>query len=99
MTADKARNMLLEEKRRRKTQVQVEPMIGAAVRSPGKRHSNRKALEASGQDGPCTECEKPHNEKACWKLHHKLAPEWLQEKWTVEKKIRKREYEEEGETW
>ena len=92
MTADKARNMLLEEERRKKQPGVSDDALGgyAAIRPPGKRTPSRKALEASA----CSKCGKDHDEKVCWALHPELAPEWLQEKWTIEKKSRKRKYEE-----
>ena len=90
MTAEKARNMLLEEERRKKRPEGDALGAYAATRPSEKRTSSRKALEASA----CSKCGKNHDEKMCWALHPELAPEWLQEKWTIEKKSRKRKYEE-----
>lgn len=80
MTADRARNMLLEEERRTKesTTTATNGVDGwAALRS----------------QGPCTKCGKNHSLSVCWKAHPELAPEWLQEKWTIEKRSRKRKFE------
>ena len=87
MTANKARNMLLEEERRlnlNKNQSDHELYIAAATRPAEKRKPSQKAMEE------CGKCGKGHNEKNCWELHPELAPDWLQEKWTIEKKSRKR---------
>ncbi|CAD6586966.1 MAG: hypothetical protein ASARMPRED_002898 [Alectoria sarmentosa] len=89
MTADKARNMLLEEERRlakdrTDTSTSLYGTAFAALRSPDKRFPSRKAtLE-------CVKCGKPHKDEHCWKLHPEQAPEWLQEKWIIEKRSRKR---------
>ena len=92
MTAEKARNMLLEEERRMKSNQTDINTLGAfaAVRSPDKRTPSRKAVEAAF--GPCSKCGKAHSDATCWKLHPELAPEWLQEKWTIEKRSRKRKF-------
>lgn len=94
MTADKARNMLLEEERRlvKDKNQQDTPLYGtayAALRTPDKRVPSRKAKEAVKE---CSRCGKPHDEEICWRLHPEQAPEWLQEKWTIEKKSRKRKH-------
>ena len=94
MTADKARNMLLEEERR--TRPLESETLGtlnayAATRPVGKRTLSRRALEGVE---PCSKCGKDHEERVCWELHPELAPEWLQEKWTIEKRSRKRKWEE-----
>ena len=74
MTADKARNMLLEEERRRKP-AELDILGGyAAVRPSEKRTPSRKALE-SGSGSGCSRCGKDHKEKVCWQLYPELAPD------------------------
>ena len=93
ITADKARNMLLEEERREKTlDITVGTGLVATTRHPGKRTPSGKAI--LNYDVQCSRCGKPHEDENCWKLHPELAPEWLQERWTIEKKSRKRKWEE-----
>lgn len=86
MTADKVRNMLLEEERRIKTIILMEPLL-EAFSATRNRVLSRKALEGFNL---CPKCGKPYRKEECWKLYPELAPEWLQEKWTIEKKSRKR---------
>ena len=72
MTADKARNMLLEEEGRLnldKNQDDHGLYIAAATRPAERRTPSKKAVE----NMDCTRCGKHHNEKSCWELH----PEWL----------------------
>ncbi len=89
MTAEKARSMLLEEERREKA---LDNNIGlVAVRHPSLRTPSRKV---AGEVKSCSGCGKDHDEEVCWKLHPELAPEWLQEKWTIEKRSRKRKWDE-----
>ena len=98
MTADKARNMLLEEERRTNAKPieSIETGAYAAVRPLGKRTMSRKATEEVLE---CPKCGKNHLEKNCWQAHPDLAPEWLQEKWTIEKKSKKkRKYDSDTET-
>ena len=90
ITADKARNMLLEEERRTKTSEQGSGLALAGVRT---RIPSRKVLE-NADTTSCSKCGKGHKEERCWTLHPELAPEWLQEKWTIEKKSRKRKFKE-----
>ena len=72
MTANKARNMLLEEKRRLNlNKNQNELYIAAATRPAEKRIPSRKAAE----NMKCTRYEKNHNEKNCWQLHPELTPD------------------------
>lgn len=77
ITADKARNMLLEEERRTARDPQTTALYGMV----GTRSREAKK---------CSKCGKRHDEEDCWRLHPEKAPEWLQEKWTIEKKSRKR---------
>ncbi|KAF6222411.1 hypothetical protein HO133_001497 [Letharia lupina] len=93
MTADKARNMLLEEERREKTLDTGTVGVGliATTRHPSKRTPSGKAID---NDVVCPRCGKGHEADICWKLHPELAPEWLQERWTIEKRSRKRKWDE-----
>lgn len=98
MTADKARNMLLEEERRRKTLDPGTVGLVATTRHPGKKDTRGRAII---NDVVCPRCGKDHPAEGCWRLHPELAPEWLQERWTIEKRSRKRKWEElqqQGET-
>ena len=91
ITAEKARNMLLDEER----WTGLEPLSSysfAALRDPEKRTPSRKVRETFLE---YPKCGKPHEKEDCWKLYLEKAPEWLQEKWTIEKKSRKRKYNEE----
>ena len=79
ITADRAKNMLLEEERRTKSsQAQANiDLVGrafTAVRSLDKRTPSRRALEAANK-GPCPKCGKDHSEAFYWRVHPKQAPE------------------------
>ncbi len=102
MTADKARNMLLEEERRRKA---LDPgavgigTVGLVARTRYEKAKREKFPETYQEGGQrrnvqCSRCGKPHEDEICWRLHPELAPEWLQERWTIEKRSRKRKWEE-----
>ncbi|KAF6221652.1 hypothetical protein HO133_001620 [Letharia lupina] len=94
MTADKARSMLLEEERREKTLDTGGVGLVATTRHPGKRMPSGKAILNYEHEVKCSRCGKPHEDEVCWKLHPELAPEWLQERWTIEKRSRKRKWDE-----
>ena len=100
MIADKARNMLLEKERRRKI---LDPgIVGvglvATTRHSGKKDSRGRAIMPSrpfnNNVTVCSGCGKSHEADDCWKLHFEKAPEWLQENWVIEKRSRKRKWEE-----
>lgn len=75
ITADKARNMLLEEERRTARDPQTTALYKMmGTRSSDKRIPSRKAAEATVE---CSKCGKDHKESRCWQLHPELAPEWL----------------------
>ena len=94
ISADKARNMLLEEERRTTKRSDTALYEGyVSLRSPEKRTPSSKAVVQ------CSSCGKPHKEEHCWKKHPEQAPEWLQEKWTIEKKSRKRKLEDDVEEY
>ena len=66
MTADKTRNMLLEEERRTKAMpIESNGMAFAAVRPPGKRTMSRKAAEEAEEVLKCSKCGKNHLDKNC----------------------------------
>lgn len=76
MIAKKARNMLLDEDRRKKNRNQYTEIFYDTA---------YKAIKE--REGPwCNTCKKPHKEKNCWKKHPEKAPEWLQMKWESQKK-------------
>ena len=93
MTAERARNMLLDEERRTSKASEVglyqTNQSFAALRTPSRR--------LGGNPLECPKCGKPHEEKDCWKLHPEKAPEWLQEKWIIERRSRKRKFKDEDE--
>ena len=74
ITADKARNMLLEEERRIKTSEQDLGMAFAGIRT---RTPSRKALEnaGSGSESACPKCGKRYKPEQYWTLHLELVPE------------------------
>ena len=78
ITAEMARNMLLEEDRRAKPDVSVGPYDYAA-QQPQKW---------------CKPCKKPHDEKECWRQHPEKAPDWMKEKWDTQRKRKAEDEEE-----
>ena len=70
ITADKARTMLLEEERRKRTVWTQESPYGY-----------RTVMDSMER---CSTCGKPHREKDCWQKHPEKAPEWLKLKWQTQ---------------
>ena len=83
--------MLLKEERREKSLDSDIVGLIAITRHPGKRDARGRPII---NDVVCSRCGKDHPADICWKLHSELALEWLQERWTIEKRSRKRKWEE-----
>ncbi len=71
MTAVKAKDMLLEEERRQKSEDDKD-VRALALKDKGQANSGEV----------CGTCGKGHRTDRCWENHPELAPEWLQNKWT-----------------
>lgn len=71
MTAEKAREMLLEDERREAANNGDQPSTTTVL---AYRASNKRGQEAGG----CQHCHKTgHKEDACWKKHPELIPAWV----------------------
>lgn len=80
MTAEKAREMLLEDERREASNNGDQPIPSKST-ALVHRNSDKRGQEAGG----CQHCHKPgHKESACWKKHPELIPAWVQLKRQIE---------------
>ncbi|KAL2040047.1 hypothetical protein N7G274_007450 [Stereocaulon virgatum] len=82
MTAEKAKEMLLEGHRRGIDQLK-EGEARALVGKFGKQQKQQGGKSTNqGDENRCETCNKPgHTKGECWEEHHELAPDWLQEQW------------------
>ncbi len=76
VTAVKAKEMLLEEERRRKSEDEKDARALKLKKAGSKAGLREKPV--------CETYGKGHPTERCWQTHPELAPEWLQEQWTKE---------------
>ena len=85
MTAAKAKNMLLEEERKREKP--KNPEEEEAQKNIAFATQNAMANAAVARKPPCKTCDRIHG-PICWTERPDLAPEWFQEKKTDTKRKR-----------